>query len=69
VRVEPMLSMIHDDWRQFLAGVQLTDEMLAIRRHERAGRPLGNAGFCRVTRAKAGCGFKTRETRAQKGKM
>lgn len=54
VNVAPMLSLIRSDWRQFLAGALLTEEMKEIRKHERTGRPLGNAGFVEGLEQKLG---------------
>jgi putative transposase len=44
VRVRPLLDMV-DDWRAFIARAAAEDEMEAIRRHERTGRPLGDEAF------------------------
>jgi len=45
VSVDPVLSIISGDWRQFLAGAILTEEIDDIRRHGRTGRPLGETLF------------------------
>ena len=43
VRVAPLLHLV-DDWRKFLSD-ENEEECRHIRRHERTGRPLGDAGF------------------------
>ncbi len=45
VKVEPVLSIIHGDWRDFLAGAISSGELAGIRKHERTGRPLGSTSF------------------------
>ena len=45
VNVDPLLSIINNDWRLFLAGSMLTDELQDIRRHQHTGRPLGSPLF------------------------
>jgi len=45
VNVEPVLSIINGDWRNFLMGSILSEELENIRRHGRTGRPLGSAHF------------------------
>ena len=45
VKVEPVLSIIHSDWRDFLAGAISSGELAGIRKHERTGRPLGSSSF------------------------
>ena len=44
VQAAPMLGMV-DDWASYLALDVDEAEMAALRRHERTGRPLGDAGF------------------------
>jgi putative transposase len=44
VRVRPLLARA-PDWRAFLAGGSDADEVALWRRHERTGRPLGEAAF------------------------
>ncbi len=44
VKVEPLLAII-PDWRELLASDQPAEEYETLRRHERTGRPLGNADF------------------------
>ena len=68
VSVEPMLSMIPGNWRQFLAGTQQADEMLAIRKHERTGRPLGDAVFVEGLEEKLGMALKPKKP-GPKGNM
>ena len=45
VNVEPVLSLIGSDWRQFLSGAFANEEVEEIRKHSRTGRPLGNSSF------------------------
>ena len=45
VNVWPLLSIIAHDWRLFLDGSMLTDELQDIRKHERTDRPLGTPLF------------------------
>jgi REP-associated tyrosine transposase len=45
VNVEPLLSMINGDWREFLTGAESSEELDKIRKHGRTGRPLGNTSF------------------------
>jgi len=45
VNVEPLLSMINGDWRDFLAGSTSSGELDKIRKHGRTGRPLGSPSF------------------------
>ena len=41
----PLLALV-DDWERFL-GLDLgEDEVHALRRHFKTGRPLGSEGFC-----------------------
>jgi putative transposase len=44
VRVGPLLERVKD-WREFLAEALEADEAELLRRHERTGRPLGEATF------------------------
>jgi putative transposase len=44
VETVPLLQPI-PDWREFLDGGMKDNEIKAMRRHERSGRPLGNEGF------------------------
>ena len=60
--------MIPGNWRQFLAGTQQADEMLAIRKHERTGRPLGDAVFVEGLEEKLGMALKPKK-RGPKGNM
>lgn len=43
VKVAPLLSMA-GNWKLFLTGTE-EEQMNAIRKHERTGRPLGSEGF------------------------
>lgn len=44
VKVTPLLEIV-SDWRKFLSAGVSKEEMAAIRRHERTGRPLGSQDF------------------------
>ena len=44
VTVAPLLELA-GDWRLFLAGSGEEEQLAAIRKHERTGRPLGSEGF------------------------
>ena len=44
VRVRPMLERVAD-WREYLGQELSAAELRALRRHNRAGRPLGDDGF------------------------
>jgi putative transposase len=44
VKVAPLLGMI-DDWPEFLSIQPKEDEIMMFHRHERTGRPLGDAAF------------------------
>ncbi len=44
VKVKSMTTMI-PDWRELLSSDLSEEEYETLRRHERSGRPLGNAGF------------------------
>jgi len=54
VNVEPVLSIINGDWRQFLAGVFSNEELEEIRKHSRTGRPLGSSAFVESLEHKLG---------------
>jgi len=41
VRAAPLVKEI-EDWRGFLRGEEPEDDLGALRRHERTGRPLGS---------------------------
>jgi putative transposase len=43
-RVTPLLERVKD-WRRFLTEAMTPEEMDLLRRHERTGRPLGEAAF------------------------
>jgi len=43
-KVRPLLDLV-PDWSDFLAGGLSDDDAETLRRHERTGRPLGDAGF------------------------
>jgi len=45
MNVDPLLSIIHDDWQKFLTGRVLPEEMEGIQKHERTDRPLGSTTF------------------------
>ena len=45
VNVAPLLSIIKDDWRNFLAEATSSAEINDIRQHEQTGRPLGDVTF------------------------
>jgi putative transposase len=44
VKVAPLLGLVND-WRSLLQSGMTDHEAVLIRRHERTGRPLGEAGF------------------------
>jgi len=44
LKVDPLLEIV-EDWQAFLAETETEETLKALRRHERTGRPLGNAGF------------------------
>lgn len=44
VTVRPLLAL-RDDWREFLTEGLPEEDAAALRRHERTGRPLGEAAF------------------------
>jgi putative transposase len=44
VRVKPLLEVL-GDWEGFLQSEAAEEELFALRRHERTGRPLGSDGF------------------------
>ena len=45
VKVAPLLGLVNE-WRSLLqSGMTDDHEAILIRRHERTGRPLGEAGF------------------------
>lgn len=45
VKANPLCKMINKSWKQFLAIDAAEDEMKVFRKHERTGRPLGEASF------------------------
>ena len=45
VKTSPLCKMINKSWKQFLAVDAAEDEMKVFRKHERTGRPLGEASF------------------------
>ena len=45
VNVEPVLSLINGDWRNFLASAASSEELDESRKHGRTGRPLGGTSF------------------------
>jgi len=45
VKVSPLRSIIHGDWRKFLSSALSTEGIEDLRRHERTGRPLGGTSF------------------------
>jgi len=45
MNVDPLLSIIHDDWQKFLNGRVLPEEMEGIHKQERTDRPLGSTTF------------------------
>jgi putative transposase len=45
VKTNPLCKMINKSWKQFLAIDAAEDEMKVFRKHERTGRPLGEASF------------------------
>ena len=52
VNVEPMSAMV-GDWKQFLSSTS-DNELDAIRKHERTGRPLGGDNFFSLLEEKIG---------------
>jgi putative transposase len=53
VRVKPLLEQT-GDWREFLSEGLEADEVESFRRHERTGRPLGEASFLERIERKLG---------------
>lgn len=45
VDVTPLLDVVGDGWREMLNVETPADEVAALRRHERSGRPLGDPAF------------------------
>ena len=63
VVLKPLLRLV-DDWREFLAGGVSEEEYSALRKHERAGRPLRSKRFVKQLEKKQGRVFaKRRETK------
>ena len=44
MKVKPLLEMV-GDWREFIKRGLDRDEVNALRKHERTGRPLGDEAF------------------------
>ncbi|MDH3970090.1 MAG: transposase [Rhodospirillales bacterium] len=53
VAAAPLLELV-PDWAAFLAGGLGEDELEALRRHARTGRPLGSEGFVEALEARLG---------------
>jgi len=53
VTVTPLLALV-GDWRGFLATGAMEEEIQALRRHERSGRPLGREHFVQAVERKLG---------------
>jgi putative transposase len=53
VAVAPLLERV-GDWRAFLTGGLAEDDLEALRRHARTGRPLGGAAFLEALEARLG---------------
>ena len=45
VNVEPLLSMVKEDWSDFLSEKITSEEQQEMRKHERTGWPLGSIAF------------------------
>ena len=45
VNVEPLLSMVKEDWSDFLSEKITSEGQQEMRKHERTGRPLGSIAF------------------------
>ena len=45
VSVEPLISIVHKPWAQFLSQKITSNERQALQKHERTGRPLGDRQF------------------------
>jgi putative transposase len=45
VNVSPALSIVQDDWKQFLSKTNSFEQMETFRIHERTGRPIGSDSF------------------------
>lgn len=52
VKVNPGLSIVQKNWKQFLSKTQSSDQMEIFRKHERTGRPLGDAPFVKMLEKK-----------------
>ncbi len=42
VNMKPLLSLVKEDWSDFLSEKVTSEEEQSIRKHERTGRPLGS---------------------------
>jgi len=60
VKVGPLTALV-GNWREFLAAGMDDDEIEAIRRHERTGRPLGSDAFLSRVEAQTGRSLKKRK--------
>jgi len=45
VRADALLEIVTSDWAEFLGQELATNEVAAMRKHERTGRPLGDPSF------------------------
>ncbi|MBT7952847.1 MAG: transposase [Gammaproteobacteria bacterium] len=61
VSVKPMLERINN-WQNFLATYESSEELTTIRRHSRTGRPAGNEGFLDKLEAMTGRSFRRAKT-------
>ncbi len=48
VKLEPLLAMVREDWKSFLAKTLEIGIAETIRKHERTGRPMGDEAFIEV---------------------
>jgi len=53
VTVAPLLTLV-SDWEDFLPTKATEDQVKALRRHERSGRPLGREHVVRAVERKLG---------------
>jgi putative transposase len=53
VKVKPLLDLV-EDWKIFLLGPIPRKELLSLKRHERNGRPLGDAKFIHCLEVRLG---------------
>ena len=54
VKVNPGLSIVQKEWKQFLSKTESSGQMEIFRKHERTGRPLGNEPFVKMLEKRLG---------------